>query len=407
MKVLHINTSNRGGAGIAALRLHEALHVEGIQSAFISKGLSVDFNNNIIKDSFFEYKKPSLLKRFIAKISLSTNNQLISKFNSIKKKIDCEIVSLPVSKYKLHEHPLVLEADIINLHWVGDLVNYSTFFNNFSKPIVYTMHDMNPFKGIFHYQTDENKNPDFKDWEANMLNIKKEALINVNNGALVSPSKWLLDEAIKTGVFSNFKTQEVIQNSIDIKSAKTFTSKEEARADLGLTTTEKVILFVSNAIEIERKGLKLLKQALESIDISITLLTVGKGEVTIANTNVLVKSLGFVNDIDKITKAYNAADVLVLPSLEDNLPNTMLEAFSYGVPVISFMVGGMKEHIDKNSNGILVKDLTSKSLKQTVEDFFNKENKFDTDKIKQYAADNFSFKNQASKYISVYNRLLN
>ena len=248
MKVLHINTSNRGGAGIAALRLHEALHVEGIQSAFISKGLSVDFNNNIIKDSFFEYKKPSLLKRFIAKISLSTNNQLISKFNSIKKKIDCEIVSLPVSKYKLHEHPLVLEADIINLHWVGDLVNYSTFFNNFSKPIVYTMHDMNPFKGIFHYQTDENKNPDFKDWEANMLNIKKEALINVNNGALVSPSKWLLDEAIKTGVFSNFKTQEVIQNSIDIKSAKTFTSKEEARADLVLTTTEKFILFVSNAI---------------------------------------------------------------------------------------------------------------------------------------------------------------
>ena len=68
IKVLHINTTNRGGAGIAALRLHTALLNKGIKSAFISKGLTLNFNDKIIKDPTFHYKKPTIFNRLITKL---------------------------------------------------------------------------------------------------------------------------------------------------------------------------------------------------------------------------------------------------------------------------------------------------------------------------------------------------
>ena len=170
---------------------------------------------------------------------------------------------------------------------------------------------------------------------------------------------------------------------------------------------ENVILFVSNALEIERKGFKEAKQALENIKEPITLLTIGKGEIRIENPYVKVRSLGFINDTEKITAAYRAADVLLLPSLEDNLPNTMLEAFANGTPVVSFKVGGMEEHIETRVNGMLVNEINSEALKQTIIEFFNIKDSFDSRQIRSYADDNFSYQNQASKYIMLYNQLLN
>jgi len=407
IKVLHINTTNRGGAGIAALRLHTALINKGIKSAFISKGLTLNFNDFIIKDPTFHYKKPTIFNRLITKLFPSKKRKLIRTFSSVKTNIESEIVSLPVSLYKLHNHPLVEEADIINLHWIGDFVDYTSFFKKVSKPIVFTLHDMNPFKGIFHYNIDMHKNPNFKFWEKEMYNLKKESLKNVSNGAIVSPSQWLLDEALKVGMFSNFKIHTVIQNSIEIEQENVLPTKERSRVDFGLLEDENVILFVSNALEIERKGFKEAKQALENIKEPITLLTIGKGEIVVENPYVKVRSLGFINDTEKITAAYRAADVLLLPSLEDNLPNTMLEAFANGTPVISFKVGGMAEHIETRVNGMLVNEINSEALKQTIIEFFNIKDSFDSRQIRSYVDQNFSYQNQASKYITLYNQLLN
>jgi len=407
IKVLHINTTNRGGAGIAALRLHTALLNSGVKSAFISKGFTVNFNDKIVKDTTFLYKKPTILNRLIVRLFPSKRRKLIRTFSRIKTNIESEIVSLPVSLYKLHNHPLVQEADVINLHWIGDFIDYKSFFKKVSKPIVFTLHDMNPFKGIFHYNLDVNKNLNFKYWEKAMYNLKKESLKYVSNGAIVSPSQWLLDEALKVDMFSNFKKHTVIQNSIEIKPDKALATKESSRIDFGLLEGENVILFISNALEIERKGFKEAKQALENIREPITLLTIGKGEIMIENPYVKVKSLGFIRDNDKISAAYRAADVLLLPSLEDNLPNTMLEAFANGTPVISFKVGGMVEHIETRVNGMLVNEINSEALKQTIIEFFNKKDSFDFKQIRTYADQKFSNISQASKYIMLYNQLLN
>ncbi|WP_299522918.1 glycosyltransferase [Winogradskyella sp.] len=407
LKVVHINTSHKGGAGIATLRLHNALHKANIKSAFLSKGLSIDFKNETVDDTFFEYKQPTLVRRIINKIAPGKTTSFIKKFNKIKSDIDCEIVSLPISNYKLHNHPFVLEADIVNLHWVGDLIDYPTFFKNVSKPIVWTMHDMNPFKGIFHYETDAYKNSNFAATEEKMFSLKRKHLLCIDKGACLSPSKWLLDEAAKTNMFSSFKIQNVIPNSIEINSPEHHIQKEKSRKLLGLNNDDHVLLFISGSLDIERKGFVFLQEALEDMKSSLTLLTVGHGEVSIKNNNITLKPLGFLSDTSKIAEAYNAADAVVLPSIEDNLPNTMLEALSYARPVISFKVGGIQEHIKEPMNGVLAKTISSQSLKQAIEDFINKKERFDPEKIITYAKHHFSFQNQASKYIELYKQLQN
>ena len=68
MKVLHITTSSKGGAGIAALRLHEGLRKEGVASAYLSINKTITFQNREIEDPFFKYYRTSLLKRMLRKI---------------------------------------------------------------------------------------------------------------------------------------------------------------------------------------------------------------------------------------------------------------------------------------------------------------------------------------------------
>ena len=91
MKILHITTSTKGGAGIAALRLHQALCNNGVASGFLSSNLTIDFNNQIVEDSFFKYHKPSVLKRIHYKLKKhffsSESQKSIQYFNDIKEKM--------------------------------------------------------------------------------------------------------------------------------------------------------------------------------------------------------------------------------------------------------------------------------------------------------------------------------
>ena len=61
--------------------------------------------------------------------------------------------------------------------------------------------------------------------------------------------------------------------------------------------------------------------------------------------------MGYVNDEQRIVDVYHAADVFVLPSLSENLPNTIMEAMACGVPCVAFKVGGIPEEIDHLKNG--------------------------------------------------------
>jgi len=408
MKILHITTSSRGGAGIAALRLHEGLSKIGVTSAYLSINKTITFQNIEVEDPFFMYKRPSMFKKIFRKIKSiiapSQFQKLTSQLYKIDSQLSYEILSLPFSSYSIENHPLVKEADIINLHWVGKIINYPTFFKCLNKPIVWTIHDMNPFQGIFHYQIDKQENPIASEFDKQIYTIKKEAVSNIKKGIIISPSQWMLEYELKSNMFQNFIKHVCIPNSIGIYDLKY--DHIVARNSLGIEPNDKVVLFSAASFSNPRKGMDVLLEALNSLTITITLLTLGKGTVITSNKNVKVIPLGFRTSYQEIAQCYAAADVFVLPSREDNLPNTMLEALVQGTPVICFNNGGMKEVILDGHYGKIVPQETSIALKDAIESFFIDINNYKRDSIRKFALEQFNYKKQAENYKKVYEQLI-
>ncbi|MBX2826555.1 MAG: glycosyltransferase [Flavobacteriaceae bacterium] len=409
MRILQVTTSSKGGAGIAALRLHTALRDQGISSAFLSKDLTIDFDGNSIQDNFFNYRKASLISRIRRKWSVlffkSLKYQIQKEIESHGDQLSYEMVSPPFSSWELEKHPLIRRADIVNLHMVTGIVAYDRFFSQLNKPLVWTLHDMNPFMGLFHYKGDQDANGLLKKMDQDVKSLKQKALMHCKQGAIASPSKWLLDACTKSDAFHHFSEKIVIPNSIDLK---VFHPKVHSlREELGILPNEKVLLFAAGSLHIDRKGFALLNDALANLSVPITLITLGKGMVQLSNEAVKVIPLGFKSDPREIAACYATADACILPSKEDNLPNTMLEAFATGTPVISFPNGGMKEHIQNGFNGVVANAITSNALKKAIETFFNTLSTYDSEPIRRYAEEHFDANIQAKAYEGLYTRLLN
>jgi glycosyltransferase involved in cell wall biosynthesis len=410
MKVLHITYSSKGGAGIAALRLHNALQENGIKSAYLSVNLTINFDNKEVDDPFFIYIKPSLFKKIINKIIAiikpTQRYKLIDKINKYKKEATgFELFSSPFSTFRVEEHPLIKEADIINLHWVSGLIDYSSFFKNCKKPIVWTFHDMNPFSGVFHYKNDSlNNSTKINNFNKLVKQLQKKNINKIKKGAIVSPSKWLLDEADKSGFFPKFKKVTIV-NSIDTNIFK-IQDKEKLREKYLIPKDEFTVLFVADNINNYRKGFDLLVDSLTYLEkLPMTIITIGQTK-SLTNNNIKTISFGKVTEVEKLVEIYGLADVFILPSREDNLPNVILESFSVGLPVISFNVGGIKEHVLPNKTGLISESLTGESLAKEINEFYDKKNEFDASFLRKYAENNFNFKNQSLNYLEVYKELL-
>jgi glycosyltransferase involved in cell wall biosynthesis len=409
MKVLHITTSDKGGAGIAALQLHQALIQSGVVSAFLSSNLTIDFDNKIVEDTFFKYNKPSLLKKIRIKLEnyffSSERKQSIHYFDHSKEKLKFEMASLPFSSFQLQNHPLVQEADIINLHWIVGILDYPSFFKDCQKPIVWTLHDMNPFQGLFHYKNEKLLNTKISaDFDDKMRQIKATAMQQIKKGVLIAPSKWLLREATNCTFFSSF-IKECIPNSIDLDVFRP-QDKIALRQEYSLGSDDFIILFVSDSMKNHRKGFDLLLGALLYLEnLPLTVVTIGKNEMPIVG-KIKIIPLGAITNAAEMAKCYSLADVFVLPSREDNLPNVMLEAFACGTPVIGFSVGGIKEHVKLNNTGVLADEISSLSLAKAIQFFYETKGNYKIGVIRNYAADNFNPEKQASAYQKVYDKIL-
>ncbi|MEW5676302.1 glycosyltransferase [Flavobacterium enshiense] len=408
MKVLHITTSAKGGAGIAALRLHNALSSNGVSSAYLSANLTLDYTNQQLDDPFFNYKKPSVLKRLLTKIKIlfwpSPAQKAKTTLVKLVPQLQCEITSLPFSSFELHKHPLVLEADVINLHWISGIADYSSFFENCQKPIVWTLHDMNPFQGIFHYKEDEVRNKNSAgNFDRAIKEIKEKSIQNIKTGVTVAPSAWLLREAIQHDFFPQ-SLRISIPNAIDLAVFKV-QDATALRQELGIGEDEFTLLFVSDTLENPRKGFDLLLEALHLLEhLPITIVTIGKGKAE--GTKLKNVALGNIDSVERMATVYALADAFVLPSREDNLPNVMLEAFACGTPVISFNHGGMQEHVREHLTGVLAKEMNGKSLAEAIEKLYANRSEYPREAIRKYAEDNFSFAKQAKAYTALYKELM-
>jgi glycosyltransferase involved in cell wall biosynthesis len=246
MNILHINTLDSGGAFQVSFRLHQGLLLENFPSKVLV----------LYQNKHYQEVHPFLKSQnYWQKIKQSIHYKFLrSQHNNLLKNKSAVQFSFTQSPFKLHKHPLVLEADIIHLHWVANFLDYSSFFKQVKKPIVWTLHDMYPFSGGFHYKSYESD--EYQILNQEILVQKQEALSQCNNLHIVSPSLWIYKESSASQLLKNF-TNYHIPYGLDLNIFKPYL-KEGARNYFNIPTNKKIVLFVSEFLQDKRKGLTYL-----------------------------------------------------------------------------------------------------------------------------------------------------
>ncbi|MFT6685017.1 MAG: glycosyltransferase involved in cell wall biosynthesis [Bacteroidia bacterium] len=403
MKIVHISTYDSGGAAVAAIRLHKELLKENIESSFLCAYGSKEDIPNYYQES--PVKTP-LLYRVLNKlgIPITQNQKYWKRMQALEGTF--EIVTLPFQDADFSEHPLVKEADVIHFHFIAYFIDIPSFMKKVKKPIVWTLHDMNPFSGCFHYDNDVKNNiKNFKKLEDELTSIKTKAYASHDKMKIVGPSHWMKELAEDSKVFGD-KEHVQIYYCIDTNVFK-YRDKQEMRVKHQLPADKTILLFVSADIDNYRKGFDLLVKAanqLKSQD--YLLLCIGKvSEETKSISNC--QNLGSIYDERKMAEIYAAADVFVMPSREDNLPNTMLESLCCGTPMITFSNGGMKDEVVTGENGVLIDIIESNKLMEAIENVINNKYHFDSEAISENAQVRYNPKKQVKEQIELYQSFFN
>lgn len=426
-RVVHISTSDKGGAGIAAVRLHKAMLLVGIDSHLLTMvEHSSTIPNHAVAATGISGIVPFFapfhffFKKLKRKLGMQVNAYSAYHDAQLKgRPAGYEYFSFPVSGYQLQLHPLVKKADIIHLHWVSEgFLNVKSFFNELNKPLVWTLHDMNPFTGGCHhadgcegFQLACFPCPQLKGTvnERNAegtLNLKYNAVkkLRLSKTAVVAPSQWMLDLARKSKVLGRFD-QWRIPNMMETEQFIPM-DKVESRKKRNLPLDKKLIFFVAHHIQNPRKGIHFLIDAINLLNREDVLLcSVGYVSQELrSNTSVL--QLGYVSDPVVMAELLSAGDVFVLPSLAENFPNTTVESLLCGTPVVAFNVGGISEQIDK-TNGYLVNEISALALADKLKLFFENQEQFDSAAISRDAHMTYNSSQLLTAYLAIYQQLSN
>ena len=410
MKVALLSTYGQGGgAAIAAKRLMKALRSIGTEASMLVR-TGQDYASHIHALHEGALQEPLFLfDKFYEKLKFLPHE----KNKSVR-----FAFSTAQTGREISQHPLIQEADIIHLHWVQhgfldmDALNKLSSLN---KPIVWTLHDQWAFTGGCHYtrgcahyeqkcgKCPMLKNPSDQDISRKLWQQKSHWLKQTQKLCVVACSDWLRKEALTSGLMKNSQVIN-IPNPADPE-AYFPESISEARLALNIPEDRFVLLFVAQNIRDPRKGFVYLERALEQlkpeIASKITLLLMGKEGPE--KLSVPYITTGPLSNLAEIRRAYNAADVLMVPSLEDNLPNTIMEASSCHKPSIAFRTGGIPEMIIHQETGWLSDSGYEYGLTEGIE-WMTQENRARAcgEKAGAFAQANYTPEIVAKQYLSVY-----
>jgi glycosyltransferase involved in cell wall biosynthesis len=182
-----------------------------------------------------------------------------------------------------------------------------------------------------------------------------------------------------------------------------------ARARLGIAAEATVVLFVAQSLGNSYKGMPVLMEALQRAERIPNLLVVAVGGGALpAGFPVTCVSLGEMNEEKELALAYSASDLFVLPSLQDNFPNTALEAMACGVPVVGTRVGGIPEIVRDGCTGRLVEQGDAAALAGAIEELLtNAERRAQmAGNCRRVALEEYTLEMQTRRYVGVYESLL-
>lgn len=400
MKVIHVVSSSDGGAGKAAKRLNDALNYNNIDSKLLTL-YNKNEQENIISIS------NSIITKIIYKC-LNKINQLILKIAKPTEYFTCDFFGAPILKNKY-----IKDADIIHLHWVNNgMMTYKNLkkLSGLNKKIVWTMHDINTFTGGCHYsgncdnyRKDCKNCPYIKGKLSNIIWKNKINSIEKLDITIVGCSKWITKCASTSSILKN-KECINIPNCVDMNKFRVI-DRKIAREKLGIDENKKIILFgAMSSTSDKRKGFIQLKDALKKLpNNEYQCYVFGANEVEELPINT--KTLGVINDEETLILAYNAADVFVAPSLQENLANTVVEAISCGTPVVSFDVGGMPDMIQAGRTGYLAKYLDTTDLAKGIIECSSKTEQL-REECRKFAVENYSYENISKEFTRLYKKIL-
>lgn len=417
MRVLIVNTSERtGGAAVAANRLMEALNMNGVKAKMLVRDKETDnitvaqLPHSCLSKWYFLWER----WRLFCHLHFSRKHL----FDIDMANAGFDITSLTEFK----------EADIIHLNWINQgmlsLKGIRKILES-GKLVVWTMHDNWPATAICHITLECKQfrsgchncrylpsGGSKKDLSAKVWKVKKNVLKG-HDITFVACSHWLEEEA-KSSALLVGKRITSIPNTIDTRVFRP-KNKVEARTAFGLPTDKRLILFVSQRVTNVFKGMDYMIKACKKMvadnpqmrENTAVVILGGHSEELSDLFDLPVFPLNYINDPHQIANVYNAADVFVLPSLSENLPNTIMEAMACGVPCVGFNVGGIPEEIDHKLNGYVAEYKDAEDLSKGISWILNNA---DAEMLSKAAVHKvvttYSQQAVSMKYINIYNKLL-
>ncbi len=313
--------------------------------------------------------------------------------------------------------------DIIQLHWVSGLLNYRAFFREVptSIPLVWRLADMNPFTGGCHYDggcgrfaascgccptLDSQRESDLS---RAIWGQKQAALAPLSSTRLhiVALNGWMASHVARSSLLSRFE-RSIIPNGVDLEEFKPV-PREAARGALGLPIDRHILAFVSESASNPRKGLCVLCEALRRLRHrrDLLLLIVG-GASDLPELGLPAVMVGQVQNPVFLRQVYCAADAFVMPSLEDNQPNTVLEAMACATPVVGFEVGGVPEMVEHLRTGMLAPRGDAVEFARAIEHLLDHNDQREQmgERARARAETLFSRDLQVTTYLDLYSNLL-
>lgn len=410
MKIIHVSASDvNGGAARAAYRIHKSLGCVGVQSEmWVNNYDSGDWtvtgpSNNLQKG--FNILRPQLVKPLLK--LFSTENPILHSLSILPSSLLRRINSS--------------NADIVHLHWVQSEMLSISDISKINKPLIWTLHDMWSFSGAEHVAYDDR----WRDGYNIHNRPKNESGIDLNRWTwlrkkkhwqtpmqIVCPSNWLA-ECVKSSALMHNWPVKVIPNTLDFFTWKPI-DKQFARDLLGLPKGVKLLSFGSfKENDSKHKGFDLLEEALLTLakrvdSNSLELIIFGQhAPKSPPSLGFKVHYIGHVRDDLSLRAIYSSSDAFVLPSRIDNFPNTAIEAFACGAPVIAFDTCGLKDLVSHKVNGYLAKSFDTRDLAFGIYDVvFSKEGVLSSEDIRSHAEIQYSYSVISEKYKDLYHHIL-
>jgi glycosyltransferase involved in cell wall biosynthesis len=314
-------------------------------------------------------------------------------------------------------------GDVINIHVMYGFVDYRTFLTAVPQhtPVVRTLHEMSFFTGGCHYDLGCGKYAERcgacprlgsrreRDLSRQIWRRKRAVLSTIapDRLYLVAPSCWLANEARRSPLLQKFPVT-VIPLALD---TEVFCPRDRrsAREVLGIPSDALVVLFVASLISQSLKGFALLTQALTGLGDLRNLLLVSVGrDAPPVEAQIPHLPLGYLGSEHLRSLVYSAADVFVIPSLYDNLPQTVLEATACGTPVIGFAVGGIPDMVRPGVTGWVVPPQDVGALRAAIRALLQDPARRAemAANCRRIAVEEYALEVQARRYIELYEMIL-